>query len=173
MQSYEKEQEKLQKYWQEILSGEDSSDNESLCGDVYLSDEYKPSDSDTDSEYESTALEQKRKRKCAAVNRECVVQTVPSPSREKENATFGNSVDEIIEFVIAQYSDNFETEIIEEETNEAIVWGQVNIENLQKFIFEDKHAAGFNAELYENFYDKSPLEFYKYFVDDALLSMMV
>lgn len=172
MQSYEKEQEKLQTYWQEILSGEDSSDNESLFGDVYLSDEYQPSDS-SDSEYESSALEQNRKRKRGVVNTESVEQAIPSTSKEQGNNNFGVSVDEIIEFVIAQNANDFEEEILEEGMNEAIVWGPVNVTKLQKFTFEDKHSAGFNEQLYANFYNKSAFEFYEYFVDDDLLSMMV
>lgn len=57
--------------------------------------------------------------------------------------------------------------------NEAIVWGPVNVNNLHKFTFEDKHSAGFNEQLYGNFYNKSAFEFYEYFVDNDLLSMMV
>lgn len=186
MQSYEKEQEKLQRYWQEILSGEESSDNESLFDDVYLSDEYQPSsdNSDSASEYESRAQEQSRKRKRASANTinvrtNSVEQAVQSNSKEQENPSFGDSIDEVIEFVIAQNTIDFEEEILEEGTsvanamNAAIVWGPVNGDNLHKFTFEDKDSAGFSGYLYENFYNKSPLEFYEYFVDDDILSMMV
>ncbi|KAG5887588.1 hypothetical protein JTB14_025747 [Gonioctena quinquepunctata] len=50
--------------------------------------------------------------------------------------------------------------------NAAIVWGPVNGDNLHKFTFKDKDSAGFSGYLYENFYNKSTLEFYEYFVDD-------
>ncbi|KAG5892800.1 hypothetical protein JTB14_007302 [Gonioctena quinquepunctata] len=88
-------------------------------------------------------------------------------------------MDEVIEFVIAQNTIHFEEEISEEGTsvanamNAAIVWGPVNGDNLHKFTFEDKDSAGFSGFLYENFYNKSPLEFYEYFVDDDISFMMV
>lgn len=149
MQSYEKEQERLRKYWQEILSGEESSDNESLFGDVHLSDEYQPSTSsdgsDSASEYESRAVEsaqeQNRKRKRATVNTidvstKSVEQAVPSNSKEQEDPNLGDSVDEVIDFVIAQNTNDFEEETLEEDAlvanamNAAIVWGTVNGDNL-------------------------------------------
>ncbi|KAK4883376.1 hypothetical protein RN001_006695 [Aquatica leii] len=79
---------KLQQYCLEILSGEDSSDNEFVSSNVYLSDEYKPFDS-SDSEYDSRALEQNRKPYA-----ESLVQPVPSTRKGQENTNFGDSVDE-------------------------------------------------------------------------------
>ncbi|CAH1989936.1 unnamed protein product [Acanthoscelides obtectus] len=177
MESYEKEQQELEKYWQEILSEEES--DESLLGDTYLSDEYQPSDS-SDSEYESSAPERNQKRKRVAGNTKSLEQDVPvaSTSKKQEYTNFEEHVDAAIESVIAQHSKDSEEEILGEPkvsnaVNEAIVWGPVNGENLQKFTFEDHDSAGFDAQLYENFYNKSAFEFYEHFVGDGLLSMMV
>lgn len=79
------------------------------------------------------------------------------------------SIEKVIQdFAVSSSSD--------EEENSAddgqITWTTVTGLKLKKFTFTEPNP-GVNLLLYENYFDKSPLEFYQLFLDEDILTMMV
>ncbi|CAH1380907.1 unnamed protein product [Tenebrio molitor] len=160
--SYEKAQKRLQQLWQDTLSGE--NDNISLFGES--SDEYVPSSNDEDSDDSiNEAPPQKRLR--LSDN-----QIDPKPSTPRATDYIVDRVMETKEGVIQDSvasDDNVEEEIPRHSGD--LAWNSVTGLNLKNLLFTELNP-GVNTELQE-YYMKSPLEFYELFLDEEILSMMV
>nr|XP_022913143.1 piggyBac transposable element-derived protein 4-like [Onthophagus taurus] len=199
MYSYEEEQKRLTKLWQEVLSDEDehysSQDEESLFGDVYLSDEYQCESSvdfESSSKRTSSKLRKKKHKKHPPKNGEKrqkhpITGSEPSTSAtgtETSNnvSTEAQHVADVIEIVIAnmtQDSDSDSDETLLPSTTDAatqntnITWGPVTGNNLRQIMFSEANTMGFDPQIHENFHDKTPCEFYSLFVNDDILELMV
>ncbi|KAG5869232.1 hypothetical protein JTB14_035668 [Gonioctena quinquepunctata] len=73
-----------------------------------------------------------------------------------------------------QVSSSGDEEDDQQVTHGTYVWGPVTGSYLKKFDFlETENGTGFKAELYETMYNKTPYDFYKLFVNDDIINLMV
>lgn len=186
MSSYEDEQKRLADLWNDILSDEESDSSE-LFGDLYLSDAYSPRTSEADSSDSSftSKFAQPKKKRLRADCSENKLRTQndgASTSRE-ENVTPNNQmnddVDQVIEDVIAQFTVQntaSEDEEIEDEDNNIdmsqLNWRSVDGTSLKQFPFLVQNF-GIDAQIYEVFYNKTPIDIFKLFLTDEILTHIV
>lgn len=179
--SYEKREKRLNKMFQEMMSDEEIEGADAFEGDG-TSDEYQPDSqsSDSDSDYEPPA---RKVRQQLADSVASTSQAAGSTEQLQEPASpesansiqVLNTVDEIIDEVVgnAVYSDIENDNNAEEMRNPTVdfEWQTATGEYLKDIPFcEPTH--GFNVQLYEH-YGKSPYEFYKIFVSDAIIQFIV
>ncbi|XP_023017729.2 uncharacterized protein [Leptinotarsa decemlineata] len=180
--SYEQEQLHLQKLMQELLSDEENS----LFGDVYLSDEYQiESDdcSDSDSSSTSTSFRKSKRIKLKATKSSDLDIFQPSTSSTLISTKNANTlakkpsttihVTETIEDVIAQFRvDESSSEDDDSLPTSDPTWGPVQGNHLKDFPFTEPNP-GIKSEIYERFYDKTPYDFYKLMLPDYIISHIV
>lgn len=183
MGDYEKHQLRLQKLWDELLSNDE---DEPLVGSSddpdYEADELERSSS---SGSETPMLKKKKisdkpilekKEKMQGVEK--IPPAVPSCSFNvcaEKRSTFVPSdghISEVIESVVKDFC-IYETSEDEIEDNvPSLTWSEVTGANLKKFQYEVENG-GISLDLYENMFDKSPIDFYSLFLNDSLLEIMV
>nr|XP_022912443.1 piggyBac transposable element-derived protein 4-like [Onthophagus taurus] len=167
--SYEKEQARLKKLWKELLSDEESEAN------IFDGDEiYEPltESSESEDDYRSKSKRLK-KNNCTPSSQK------PEPSTSQEIIESPNYMDEIIEEVIRnmRYDDLGDEENnndIEKEANNQsneLEWVHATGKNLKNLQFSVPNSD-FNIALYEQ-YDKLPYDFFKVFVNDDIISLIV
>lgn len=167
--SYEKEQARLKKLWKELLSDEESEAN------IFDGDEiYEPvtESSESEDDYRSKSKRFK-KNNCTPSSQK------PEPSTSQKIIESPNYMDEIIEEVIRnmRYDDLGDEENnndIEKEANNQsneFEWAHATGKNLKNLQFSVPNS-GFSIALYEQ-YDKLPYDFFKVFVNDDIISLIV
>lgn len=183
MGDYEREQERLQKLWDEVLSG----DEHNFSPDV---SDYEPSDSESsDSDDPVTPKKRTRLRSfdktCQQVTKvikfdqqvnvssKSEIQSNnqdPQPSTSGCINTASTNIDHIIESVIAQHMD-----YIDDESEPSPIinfeWGQVT-GNFLKNIPVTINDSGIKATVYEQ-YEQTPYFFYKMMITDEIIQLFV
>ena len=184
--SYEKEQQNLQKLWDDVLSAseDDFSASES---------DYEPSDSELSTSEEDPetprkkiriTLSPERKFKQALKSTENLPSTsakrvvfLDAPSSRPELPTASpstNNIDEIIEQVIQQninYSDEGTELEKNSEARSEVTWSDVTGVNFNNIPFTVPNP-GICTPLFD-FFEKSPYEFYKMLVTDEIFDLFV
>lgn len=180
MQSYEQGQKKLEALLQEALSDEDGS----LFGDTYLSDEYTVDSDDSDTT-ENSCTEPPPKKCLRSGKKESetsssvnYITSQPSTSTDVRSiVTDSISITQTIEEVIKNMTANSDEDILDSSTQnnvqiEDIIWGPVTDDSLNNFGFVDE-GSGYRVELYDTYSNKTPYDFYKLFLDEDLLHILV
>lgn len=161
MSTYEKEQEKLAKLWNEVLSEEENDPFQ------YSSEDYEPSDLDCSSSDSEQPLVKRKKSSqiplAASTSTHIVDSSVASTSYD--------AVADTIEDVISM-SRTHDLSDVDEHLVPSITWAQVSGDNLKSFQFTAQNT-GVLMDLFENFIDKTPVDFFKLFLDDDTLELLV
>ncbi|KAJ3642669.1 hypothetical protein Zmor_025430 [Zophobas morio] len=152
--NYEKEQEELNRLWQECLSDEDDNEPFEDSGD-----EFVPESSDDSSNDEPISKKLK-----------FVKEPIPSTSRDTPDSVL-DTINDVIERCMEEGSDEDNANEHCDNTNE-LTWEDVSGRNLKLFPFTEINV-GVKEEIYAEYYDKGPYEFFKLFLTDELISMMV
>ncbi|KAJ8968491.1 hypothetical protein NQ314_002279 [Rhamnusium bicolor] len=182
MGTYEKEQERLQCLLQECLSDED---NNKFFEPDGTSDEYEPESSedfDSDLSYYDNQPPNKKNK---------VTKNFTSGVQHDDNDGLGPSTStgitthlqpfdteqhiyKAIESVIRQMDSLSSSDEEENQnTNDCdYQWETVTGSHLKKISFNE-NSTGFRAELYETMYNKTPYDFYKLFVNDDIINLIV
>ena len=152
--NYEKEQEELNRLWQECLSDEDDNEPFEDSGD-----EFVPESSDDSSNDEPISKKLK-----------FVKEPIPSTSRDTPDSVL-DTINDVIERCMEEGSDEDNANEHCDNTNE-LTWEDVSGRNLKLFPFTEINV-GVKEEIHAEYYDKGPYEFFKLFLTDELISMMV
>lgn len=181
MGAFEKDQQRLQQLLQECLSDEDDAFEPDGTSDEYEPDASETSDSDSEG-YQPP----NKKVKVRAGKLNVALQDVekdnlgPSTStgvatNSQQSDNPSHNIDETIENVIRQMqtlSSSSDEEDDQNANNYAYQWEPVTGRHLKTFSFDEEHT-GFQANLYEIMFDKNPYDFYKLFVNDDIINLMV
>lgn len=170
--SYEEEQRRLQNLWNDFLSDEEIDDYNRAYEDDATSDEYIPSseNSDTDSETSFQPPAKKLKKKEVVLKSSTAVEEA-GPSNRIVDFQHLDSIDQTIEDVINSIPDmDLDNSIYNIET-EHFEWLPATGEHLKNICFIETHP-GFLTNFYAA-YDKTPYDFYKIFVNDSMINMIV
>lgn len=138
-------------------------------------DEYLPSSASESSDEEYECRQSKKKKLAAATSMDV---DEPQPCTHRQASQNRDLVQDTIEQVILTHQDSSETEAQDESpgpvdgTTNNLTWSDVSGAYLKNFIFTEEHS-GVKAEIYETYFDKTPFEFYKMFLDQGILDMMV
>lgn len=153
------EDEQFCKMVQEVLSEEESDFSDS---------DYNPDCSDSDGSENSFehSVETKTKRVPKEHLNLCQ-NAVPSTSRDSVDET----IDLVINTLFADETHEYNEEI-SKSVNSSISWGPVTGNNLKVFQF-DSGNSGITSNLYENYYDKEPSDFYKIMINEDILNLIV
>ncbi|KAG5884257.1 hypothetical protein JTB14_011746 [Gonioctena quinquepunctata] len=180
MSRYEEEQQKLQKLLQECFSDEEDMNDFEPDG---TSDEFElESDIESDSsiEYEPRKKKKvltkisgsKRTANLHPVNLGASTSSEITQSASKPQHNISDTIEDVIQQM--QVSSSGDEEDDQQVTHGTYVWGPVTGSYLKKFDFlETENGTGFKAELYETMYNKTPYDFYKLFVNDDIINLMV
>lgn len=190
--SYEKNQEALQKLWNEVMS--DESDFSPIVS------EYEPETDESDLSDDQVTPKKRQKVFCDTISKSKEGTRVlqfsnsdenpPSTSRfqsfssdvsdrqplvDENTANNLDHIDNIIEAVIAESAhDLSESDAEVSGTNGMygeIIWREVSGENLRNINFSEQNA-GIETSVYEN-YDKTPYDFYKIIINDEIFQLFV
>lgn len=153
--SYEEEEEKLRRLWQEILSDEDDDELFEDSGD-----EFVPESSDNSSEDEPI------KKKSKSVNEPSTSAT----SRDISDSAL-DTINEVIERIM-QESDDESSEDESCDYSDQLKWEDVSGRHLKLFPFTEKDV-GVKEEIHGEYFDKGPYEIFKLFLTDEMLELMV
>lgn len=178
MGSYEAEQKKLQALWNELLSDEESN---SEFGDVYLSDGYSPSGTESSDSAESSSSLPKKKLIKIDKGKQTVENSGASTSRQGilDNRQ-DNIIDQVIQDVISEYT--VETDESENENDIQVSANTDDLCNLQwrpvdgmslKNIPFVPGDVGISNTIYADFYNKEPIDIFKLFLTDDIILHMV
>ncbi|KAK9753530.1 Transposase IS4 [Popillia japonica] len=185
---YEREQEKLTKLWNELLS-EDEVPGEYHYGNTNSSDDYQHISSTESDCSESTykinpkksikeqLLERVRAQTYISVNSpetDFEVPVLHADSTSKElNLPAGTqiSIDQAIDEVILQYCAS-ENESDEEDLERELQWFSPTGAYLKNLVFDLEHV-GITNEILENYITKAPYDCFKIFFDNELLDLIV
>ncbi|KAG5874317.1 hypothetical protein JTB14_010518 [Gonioctena quinquepunctata] len=180
MSRYEEEQQKLQKLLQECFSDEEDMNDFEPDG---TSDEFElESDIESDSsiEYEPRKKKKvltkisgsKRTANSHPVNLGASTSSEITQSASKPQHNISDTIEDVIQQM--QVSSSGDEEDDQQVTHGTYVWGPVTGSYPKKFDFlETENGTGFKAELYETMYNKTPYDFYKLFVNDDIINLMV
>ncbi|CAH2017248.1 unnamed protein product [Acanthoscelides obtectus] len=161
--SYEKEQERLMKIWQELLSDEEEDPFPDL------SDEYVPSHDESSSEDSDDDCSD-RKRRRLLFNES---QTPTSDSNAEVASTSAIDLEmETIEEVIRSYAEDSSEVGPSNNSTTDLAWYQVSGSHLKDFHFTISDP-GIIPQIYESYSNKNPINFYELFLNDDILDMMV
>ncbi|KAI4457553.1 piggybac transposable element-derived protein 4 [Holotrichia oblita] len=158
--SYEQDQARLQKFFEEFLSDEESDDN--------IRDKDYESDSDSgasSSSYEGvTTFKRPRKQQSE--------QNVPSTSQSI--GVCSRTIENTIEHVISEYqlpNDESSGEDDVVDNNIPLGWQNVDSQSLKNISFSVENS-GIKPEFFE-MYDKEPIDLFKLFVNGNVLELIV
>lgn len=131
------------------------------------SDDYDPNGEEESEDSFDETPPQKRSKLC-----KLNLNTASKPTPSCSNVlNLSDNVMQSIENVIEKYKTvSSENEDILESAS--LTWSHVTGFNLKKFLFAESNS-GISNELYENYYMKSPIDFYGLFVNENILLMMV
>lgn len=157
--SYEEEQKRLQKLWEEFCSDEDSDDSDRDKNFELCSDDEISSSSSNESVPESKRPKIQRN-----------LQNVPTTSQNSK------TIDDTIENVIFQYrlpddESSSEEDDITIDHNTPLVWKNVDGQNLKNITFSVQ-ISGIKDKFFQ-MYNKKSLDYYQLFVNDDIIELIV
>lgn len=163
--SFEKEQRRLNALWQEIMSDEEEADP--FQNDA-SSDEYQLSCSEESDDSDISLPPRKKTRQTNKINVDpCTSHGGPTTQID----TISDTIENVIRSLPPIDSDEEVNDVSERGQNGDINWVPATGQFLKPIYFTE-NTSGFIPEMYDN-YEKAPYEFYKMFVTDDIIELIV